>query len=188
MNASQTRMVGISALVYLAALVVTIVAGFLLIRSAVSGGATAGTPIVSTIIGLIASLAFIWMVWNVNNYLKAKNINSGTMWVMILAALIVVEIILGFLGARGASFSTTGAGIWGIVALVITIAKGVMMILFGVASLKGGAGAFKGAAILMIIAGACTAGIITLIVQPFVLIAYAIVLAVAMFGLAKSAA
>jgi hypothetical protein len=190
MNASQTRMVGISALVYLAAIIVSVVAGFLLIRAAVSGaaaGTATGSSMIGTIIGIVVSVVFLWMLWNVNGYLKSKGVNSGTMWVMILAALIVAEIVLSLIGVRGASFSTTGAGIWAIVLLVVTVAKGVMMILFGVASLKGGGGAFKGAAILMIIAGAVTAAIITIFLQPFVLIAYAIVLAVAMFGLAKSA-
>jgi hypothetical protein len=187
MNAAQIRMVGISAWVYLAMIVVTIIAGVVFVAQAVSSG-KAGTPMAMSIVSLIAGLVYAWMLWNVADFLEThRKIGGAKMIAMVLIALIVVDVVLSFTGVGAASFSLTGVGILGIVMLVSTIVKGVLMILLGVKALGAGTGIMKAFGVLLIIAGACTAVIVLIFLQPFLMIAAAIVLGIAMMGEAKKA-
>ncbi len=106
---------------------------------------------------------------------------------MIVAALVVVQAVLSIVGGQTPSFSLSGAGIVGIITLVAWIASGVMVLLLGVKSLGAGTGIMKAFGILLIIAGACTAVIVLFFISPFVMIAAAIVLGIAMMGEAKKA-
>jgi hypothetical protein len=185
-------MVGISAWAYLAMIVVTLVAGALFVVQAVGdvrAGRAAGTPMSMTIVSVISTFVYAWMLWNVGNFLEShRKIGGSKLIALVLVALAVVEVILSFAGAGAASFSLSGVGALGIIMLVMTIAKGVLLILLGVKALGAGTGIMKAYGVLLIVAGACTAVIILVFLYPFLMIAAAIVLGIAMMGEAKRAA
>jgi hypothetical protein len=189
-------MVGWSGLAYAIMIVVTFIVTIAFAASMISTAMKAGqapastsTPIVTQIVSLIANLVFCWMIFGVANYLtKVRNVSAVMPIGMVIIVLVILEIIGGFVGVRGVSFNMTGAGIFAIVMLVIMIAKGILLIVFGVKALGGGSGAWKAFGILVIIAGALTAIIVGLIIAPFVWIAAGIVLMVAAFGSAKAPA
>ncbi|MGE0737330.1 MAG: hypothetical protein AB7P50_21535, partial [Alphaproteobacteria bacterium] len=122
-----------------------------------------------------------------NKYLvNVRKHTKSQMLIYVIIAIELVQIILGIVGLGGvASFSAIGVG--AIISLVLTIAKGVLMIIVGVQVMGAikDSGAMKGFAILYIIAGACTAVILLIFLAPFLAIAYSICLGVALSAEAK---
>lgn len=201
MNAGQIKMVGISGLISAIAEVVRIVAliiiGAAAVTAAVKAGgdgkaaasaSVGGSTMILQIISLVVELIFAWMLFMVGSYLsKVRGRGAAMTFAMIAIAIIIVQIILGFIspGSTGASFQASG--IVAIIMLVLFIVKGVMIILLGVNALQGGSGAWKAWGVLAIIAGACTAVIVLSFLSPFLWIAAGIVLMVAASGSAKTA-
>ncbi|MGE0736833.1 MAG: hypothetical protein AB7P50_18995 [Alphaproteobacteria bacterium] len=192
MNSSQVRTAGLVAYIHAAVIVLVLILGFVFAASMISDAAkgktvTPGSFGITSILGWIQAIVYIAMLYLFNKYLvNVRKHTKSQMLIYIIIAIELVQIILGIAGLGGvASFSAIGVG--AIISLVLTIAKGVLMIIVGVQVMGAikDSGAMKGFAILYIIAGACTAVILLIFLAPFLAIAYSICLGVALSGEAK---
>ena len=195
MNSSQVRTAGLVAYIHAVVIVLVLILGFVFAASMISDAAkgktvTPGSFGITSILGWIQAIVYIAMLYLFNKYLvNVRKHTKSQMLIYIIIVIELVQIILGIVGLGGAaSFSAIGVG--AIISLVLTIAKGVLMIIVGVQVLGAikDSGAMKGFAILYIIAGACTAVILLIFLAPFLAIAYSICLGVALSGEAKKVA
>ncbi|HEX5690783.1 MAG TPA: hypothetical protein VFX76_12305, partial [Roseiflexaceae bacterium] len=192
MNSSQVRTAGLVAYIHAAVIVLVLILGFVFAASMISDAAkgktvTPGSFGITSILGWIQAIVYIAMLYLFNKYLvNVRKHTKSQMLIYVIIAIELVQIILGIVGLGGvASFSAIGVG--AIISLVLTIAKGVLMIIVGVQVMGAikDSGAMKGFAILYIIAGACTAVILLIFLAPFLAIAYSICLGVALSAEAK---
>lgn len=166
MNSGTYKMTGMAGLAWGILVLVAYIAIFVFVGRAASGGGTGGAVIVS-ILNLLASVAFIAMM-----FLLSTQLTNQMGKIACYAAIVMAIIVLLF-----QFIQITSGGL----AVVILILLGISIIgvgVFGV--MQGGSGAWKAFSILLIIAGALKVIIVGEIVYPFVAGAAGIVLFVAM--------
>jgi len=171
MNSGSLKMTGIAGLAWGVLVLVAYIAIFVFVGRAVSGAGAGGTAIV-TVLGLLAAIAFIVMMFLLSMQM-ANQIGKIACY-----AAIVMQIIVSLLQFM----QITSGGL----ALIILILLGIAIILVGVFGvMQGGSGAWKAFSILLIVAGALKVIIIGEVIYPFVACAAGIVLFVAMNAAAK---
>lgn len=196
MNSSQVRTAGLVAYIHAVVIVLVVILGFVFAASMISDAAkgktvTPGSFGITSILGWVLAIVYIAMMFLFNKYLvNVRKHTKSQMLIYIIIIIEVVQIILGIIGLGGAAVSFSAIGVGAIISLVLTIAKGVLMIIVGVQVMGAikDSGAMKGFAILYLIAGACTAVILLIFLAPFLAIAYSICLGVALNGEAKKVA
>lgn len=171
MNAGSFKMTGIAGLAWGVLVLVAYIAIFVFVGRAMSG-AGGGSAIIVTILGLLAAIAFIIMMFFLST-LMTNQIGKIACYGAIVMQIIVT--LLQFM-------QITSGGL----ALVILILLGIAIVLVGVFGvMQGGSGAWKAFSILLIVAGALKIIIVGEVIYPFVACAAGIVLFVCMNGAAK---
>jgi hypothetical protein len=182
MNAGTLKMTGLAGLVWGVLTILLIIVGIVFAVSAVRSGTAgttpttaAGTGIIVQIVGVLASLALCWMLFNLSQVYGG---GMGAMACYAAIALVLIKLVLDFILVSGT------------LSLILIVLQGIAIIFVGAFGIMGkrlASGAFKAFCVLMIITGASLALIVTAVVYPFLALATGIVAFVAFNGASKQA-
>jgi len=184
MNAGTLRMTGLAGLAWGVLTILLLVVGIVFAVSVVRSSGAAGTPattgggtaIIIQIVGVIASLALCWMLFNLSQVFGG---GMGAMACYAAIALVLIKLVLDFV-MTSATLS-----------LILIVLQGISIIFVGAFGIMGkrlSSGSFKAFCVLMIITGASLALIVTAVVYPFLALATGIVAFVAFNGASKQTA